>query len=141
MKRNIECHRSDCRHVNSRRTVSQNNALHLYCQLLADELNAGGLPIKHVLSTYAVDLDWDMQSVKDLIWRPIQKALLGKTSTTELKKQQDIDRVYEHINRFIGEKFGVHVEFPNDPDKEDKKSMLSGEAIKYPDEECKDVAF
>lgn len=134
----MPCHIKSCTHLEKpKRTTSQNSALHLYFQLLADELNGAGLSIQHVLAKYRVELDWDGGSVKENLWRPIQKALLGKLSTTELSKQQDIDRVYEHINRFVSQ-MGVHVSFPNDPDKESAKSMLSGEAVPYPTEEYQD---
>lgn len=59
-----------------------------------------------------MDLDWDKESVKDLLWRPAQKALLKKSSTTELNKLQDIDKVWEHLNRYLGVNFGIHVPFP-----------------------------
>jgi hypothetical protein len=52
--------------------------------------------------------------VKELLWRPAQKAILRKKSTTELFKIEDIDKVWEHLNRHLGEKFGLHVPFPSD---------------------------
>jgi len=60
-----------------------------------------------------IGLDWDKDKVKTLLWHPAQQAILGKKSTTELSKQEDIDKVWEHLNRHVGEKFGVHVEFPD----------------------------
>lgn len=138
MKQTFECHKSNCKHVNSRRTVDQNRAMHLYFAHVAQELNNAGLPIKETLSHYKVDLDWDERSVKELIWRPIQKALLGVTSTADLKKTQDIDRVYEHVNRFLGEKLGVHVPFPNNPDKYKEQQYISAPKTNYPTEEWKE---
>jgi len=60
-----------------------------------------------------MDLDWDKEKIKELLWRPAQQAILGKKSTTQLSKQQDIDTVYEHLNRHISEKFELHVDFPH----------------------------
>lgn len=97
------------------RTHNQNNALHLYCKLLADGLNAGGFTVQTVLKEN-MDIDWNTKLVKELLWRPTQQVILGKDSTTELEKIQEIDVVFEHINRFVGERFGLHVPFPNDPD-------------------------
>ena len=96
--------------VTDKRTTAQNNSVHKYCELLAKALNAAGLNPQKVLE---VDLEWTPALVKEGIWRPIQKAQLGKQSTTELKKQGDIDLVYEVLNRAISEKFGVHVPFPS----------------------------
>jgi len=61
---------------------------------------------------HAVDLDWRKESCKELIWRPIQQALLQKKSTTELEKVWDIDEVYEHLNRHLGQVFGINVPWP-----------------------------
>lgn len=93
------------------RTLSQNAALHLWFMWLATELNLAGYSVQLVLKE-KMDLDWSPDMIKELLWRPAQKAILKKKSTTELKKIEDIDKVYEHLNRHLGEKFGVHVPFP-----------------------------
>jgi len=105
-----------CKKEQPVRTSTQNNSLHLWFQLVADELNASGQSKQKVLAK-TVELNWDGSSVKEDLWRPVQKALLGKKSTTELSKQEDIDRVFEHLNRFLGEKCEIHVPFPSDPTK------------------------
>ncbi len=97
------------------RTPSQNNSLHLWFDLVAKELNEAGYTVQMVLKE-KVDLDFDGDKVKELLWRPAQQAILKKKSTTELKKITDIDRVWEHLNRHLGEKFGIHVPFPANPD-------------------------
>lgn len=94
------------------RTDQQNKALHKYFELVADELNSAGFTVQLVLKE-KMDLDWQPSMVKELLWRTAQQALLGKSSTTELRKQEDIDRVYDHINRHLSEKFGLHVPFPS----------------------------
>lgn len=135
MRRDIECHRSDCKHVNSKRTPSQNNALHKFFELVADALNSRGWTIRKTLAHYKVDIEWSPESVKNDMWRPIQIAVTGKRSTADLKKHGEMDQVYDHVNRFLsGEPFNVHIPFPNDPDKESSRSMLSGPKIDYPDE-------
>lgn len=96
------------------RSQEQNCALHLFCQWVADELNAAGLDRQKVLSE-TVGLSWTMEAVKENMWRPIQKAMLKKTSTAELYKPEVSD-VYEHLNRFLSEKFGIHIRFPNKND-------------------------
>ena len=97
-----------------KRTPDQNSSLHLYCEHLAKELNDGGYTVQLVLKE-KIDLNWDKEKVKELLWRPAQEALTGKHSTTQLDKVEDIDNIYEHLNRHIGEKFGIHVPFPHDP--------------------------
>ena len=93
------------------RTLQQNKALHLYCKLLAESLNDAGLDMKKTLKP-EIDIKWTMQTVKDYLWRPIQKALLQKESTTELTTV-DPTEIYETLNRHLSEKFGISVEFPS----------------------------
>jgi hypothetical protein len=92
-------------------TRQQQKALHLYYQLLADELNDSGWTIQKLLSN-TVEINWTKNLIKELLWRPIQKMLTEKESTTNLNKIQEIDLVYEHINRHVSELCGIHVPFP-----------------------------
>ena len=93
------------------RTLKQNRALHAYFGLLADELNTAGLDMKRVLKPH-IDIPWSTETIKEYIWRPIQEVQLRKHSTTELSTK-DIDKVFETINRFIGDRFGLHIAFPS----------------------------
>lgn len=96
------------------RTPRQNNALHKYCTLLAEALNDAGLDAKKTLKP-EIEIPWTGAMVKDLLWRPVQEAMTGKISTTELTTTEPND-VYSVLDRHLVDKFGIHVEFP----KEDK---------------------
>lgn len=98
------------------RTDSQNKALHVWFKLIATALNDAGLTVQETLK-HQLDIDWNEHRVKELIWRQAQKKILGKTSTTELEKQIDIDLVYETINRWLGSMGVEHVPFPQDEEK------------------------
>lgn len=98
--------------MKAQRTGRQNRAMHLYFRLLANELNAGGYNVQLVLKE-KMDIDWTPALVKEVLWRPAQKVILGKRSTTELGKSEDIDKVYDHLTRHLGEKYGVFVEWPH----------------------------
>lgn len=95
----------------TKRTSQQNRALHLYFTHLADELNNAGLDMRKTLKP-SVDIPWTGESIKEYIWKPIMKAQLQKKSTTEMTTK-DIDKVFDTINRHIGEKFGIHIDFPS----------------------------
>lgn len=94
------------------RTLQQNKALHKYFELLSEALNDAGLDMKATLRP-EIDIPWTPENVKNNLWRPIQKALLNKESTTELDKV-DPSLVYEILNRNLAEKFGIHVPFPSE---------------------------
>lgn len=93
------------------RTQLQNKSLHLWYVLLAKELNAAGLDMRTVLKP-EIDIPWTAETVKEHLWRKVQIAHSGKSSTAELTTNE-ITAIYEILNKHIGEKFGVHVPFPN----------------------------
>ena len=99
----------DCHQFENPRTSAQNRAIHLFFTQLADALNDAGFDMK---KTIQMDIPWTGYGVKEYIWRPTQEWLFGKKSTTELTSK-DIDKLYEVINRAIGERTGVHVAFPS----------------------------
>lgn len=99
----------------NQRTLQQNRSLHLYFTLLAEELNQAGYDMKRTLKP-SVDIPWTPENVKEYLWRPLQQAYLNKESTTELTSDQ-IDKVYEVLNRHLGETTGVSVSFPSEHSK------------------------
>ena len=94
-----------------KRTKQQNKAIHLFFRQMSDELNEAGLDQRKVLKP-GVDIPWTEQAIKEQIWRPVQKAMIGRESTTELSTK-DIDKVFDTITRHIGEKFGLFIDFPS----------------------------
>lgn len=96
------------------RTSVQNAALHKYFDLLAESLNEGGLDQKKVLSKIkdGVDIPWSKESIKQSLWHPMQQAIIGQQSTTKLTTTQ-VSHVYEILNRWTAQTFGISVEFPS----------------------------
>ena len=93
------------------RTKLQNRALHKFFALLAEELNDAGYDMKKTLKP-EIDIPWSKDTIKEYLWRPIQEAQLRKCSTTQLNTKE-IDKIYNTLNRHIGERFGIHVPFPS----------------------------
>lgn len=93
------------------RTLTQNRAIHKYCAMLAKALNDAGWDMRRTLKE-DFDIPWTEESAKENLWRPVQRAMLSKESTTALERQE-VSQVFETINRNIGEKTGVYVPFPN----------------------------
>ena len=91
------------------RTLSQNSALHLFCQQLADALNDAGFDFRTFIKAgYAVP--FNDQLVKNFIWRPIQKAITGKDSTTKPETSQYAE-IYDVLNVKLAE-YGLFVPWP-----------------------------
>lgn len=99
-------------HKSSNRSIQQNKAIHLYCELLGEAFNNSGLDMKAVLKP-DVDIPWSKTTVKEYIWRPIMEAQLQKESTTDLDTDE-VSKVWETINRHVSEKFCISVSFPSD---------------------------
>lgn len=79
--------------------------------MLADELNTNGLEMKVVLKP-EYELWWNGTSVKNHLWKPLQQAMYGKRSTTELTTAE-VDKVFQQIQKIIGEKFHLELQFPS----------------------------
>jgi len=94
-----------------RRTAQQNRALHVMFTMYANALNEAGLDMRKTLKP-GVEIPWSSKSVKEYLWRPVQKAQLAKDSTTELTTVE-IDEVFDTLNKHIGQQFGLHVPFPS----------------------------
>lgn len=97
------------------RTLTQNNALHMWCKMLSDLLNDSGLDMRKVMRQ-DVDIPWTQASVKEHIWKPVQEAVIGKESTTEADRSE-YTKVFEVISAHLAKKFGVTV--PEWPRKEE----------------------
>ena len=96
-----------------RRTVTQNNSLHLFFKLLAEALNDAGLGMREVMKP-AYFMDWTAHNVKEHLWRSIQKKLYGKESTRDLNKTEEISKIHEVLMRELGEKHSVeYIPFPS----------------------------
>ncbi len=94
------------------RTNRQNRAIWLYCTLLAEAFNEAGIYMVLFFYKEGAQVSWTKESVMEALWRPVQIAMFNIRSTTKLKTNE-VSQVYEDINRFTGEKFGVSLSFPN----------------------------
>ena len=103
--------RVEIKKIANQRTYLQNSAIHQYLTMLITEFNNSGLTVQQVLSV-AIEREWTMLGAKEVIWKPIQQAMFQTDSTTKLSTDQ-VPKVYDTINRHVGEKFGLYVPFPS----------------------------
>jgi hypothetical protein len=89
----------------AQRTEQQNRALHLWLTQKAQQCRDAGVSPRMAFEK-TIELEMTPELMKE-IWRTVQKALLGKTSTTELNKTGEIDDIAEHLNRFFAQHFGL----------------------------------
>lgn len=95
-----------------KRSSQQNRALHLLFQNIAFELNRIGMEFTYNgIKGITLQTTYTPEIVKEFIWRPLQKAMLDKESTTKLTTA-DINSIFEVLGRYFAEK-GVFIDFPS----------------------------
>ena len=97
--------------IKPQRTKLQNAALHLFFTHISEDLNAAGHTMKDVIAAINLGIPVTPVSAKEVVWKPIMKAMTGKESTTQMDTT-NITTVYEAINLAFGERLGVHTPFP-----------------------------
>lgn len=100
-------------HKEEKRTDNQNRALHLFFEQLAEEMQRNEITMTAVLQKFILDAPATKYGVKEYLWKPLQLAMLGKESTRELLKKEEIDQVYDSLNKFFGET--MHMTIPAFP--------------------------
>lgn len=99
-----------------KRTSQQNKAIHVYCHNVALAMNEHGFDLEAILNAKKVDVPCTPENIKDVVFKGIMVVLFPEiTSTTELETNQ-VTKVYETMNRWLGNNFGVHVPFPSEED-------------------------
>lgn len=107
------------------RTTQQNKAMHVYFTMVAEALNDAGLTVEEVIKHYRIELHWTDIMVKELIWKTAQRSMLKKESTTELRKQKEIDLIWEVVNRFLAKLKVESIAFPSIEEIMSKQRLLS----------------
>ena len=104
-----------------KRTLKQNDSIHLFCSKLANELNGKGYYVQLVLKpTY--ELRWDTKTVKEHLFKPIEKALFKKESTTELTTDE-VNKVHLQLMMALQDKL-TELDFIDFPSQETTQSYL-----------------
>ena len=101
----------DIEFENDSRTLRQNNAMHLYFRLLADEFVSKGIGMKAFIRT---EIDFTPDAIKNHLWKPLQEMIVGKKKTSQLTTDE-VNKVYKQLDKIILERTGgeVNVPFPS----------------------------
>jgi len=96
----------------NKRTLDQNKAIHLYCDMIAETFNEMGQQFSFTgVKGLEIKIKYSMILVKETMWKPIQIALFGFESTTELDTKQ-VGEIAEQIEIFFAN-IGIDLPFPN----------------------------
>ena len=97
----------------TQRTDQQRKALEVYCREVAVQMNDNGYDLKALLEKKAIAVTCTQENIKENIFKPIEKALFAKESTTQLTTGE-VAQVFEVMNKWLGENFAVHVPWPSE---------------------------
>lgn len=95
-----------------KRSSQENRALHVLFQNIAYELNRLGLEFTfRGIKGMEIQTTYTPEIVKEFIWKPLQNALLSKSSTTELT-HSDIQMIFDILGKWFAEN-GIEIVFPS----------------------------
>jgi len=95
-----------------KRSSQENRALHVLFQNIAYELNRLGLEFTfRGIKGMEIETTYTPEIVKQFLWKPLQDALLKKSSTTQLT-HNDIGLIFEILGKHFAER-GVVIDFPS----------------------------
>jgi hypothetical protein len=87
-------------------TVQQRKALHVWCELVSEYLNAHGIGMKAVFAVKEVDVPWSKITVKESLFRPIYTAVSGQQSTT-LADTSHYNETQKVLSHKLAEALGI----------------------------------
>lgn len=90
----------------TQRTPLQNNALHLWFEMVADTLNAHGADMQAVFAVKQVSVPWTKDRVKECLYRPLLEATTGKVSTADADTDE-YDPACMVLSKHMAEKMGI----------------------------------
>ena len=100
--------------IEEKRTQSQNNALHLWCEQIAEAYNEKGMTVDAVIKNFKMELFWTKELVKELIIRTAITRMYGKRSTCELlKAEKEIDRLIDVVTKFNSQMEIEYIPYPS----------------------------
>lgn len=103
--------------VRGTRTLSQNAAIHLWLEMVADALDREGHTVQDIVQKITrAEIRPNKDVLKEVMWRPYQLAATKKESSTELNKSE-VSLIYDGLNKWLSENFELSVPFPSDEGK------------------------
>lgn len=93
------------------RTAKQNSALWKYLTMLAEKMDGAGIDMKEAIH---VPIRPNKDNVKAEMFDKVMMALFPEVDSSTKLSTRQIQEVYENLNRFTAQRFGITVEWPSD---------------------------
>jgi len=92
----------------------QFDSVHLYLEMVAKVLADEGHTMQDVVKAIrTAEILPTKNALKEVVWKPLLSIITGKDSTTK-QSSVEVDKVYEAMNKWLGQEFEVHVPFPSE---------------------------
>jgi hypothetical protein len=98
----------EIKEVENIRSNSQNNSIWLFCTWISTIFNDNG---EMFTTPLGIEIPWTKDLIMEIYWRPLQKQLYKKKSTTKLTTDE-VSPIAEAIIMHLSKK-GYEIEFPN----------------------------
>ncbi len=95
----------------TQRSPQQQKALEVYCRGLADGLNAVGYDFTDG-KVIRLPVAFTQENVKEYMFKKVMVSLFPDYDSTTQLSTIEIQQVYENLNLFTSEKFGVGLTWP-----------------------------
>ncbi len=95
-----------------KRSTQQNRSLHKLFSDISNSLIEQGIDQRTIIEgLQGYDAPVTPEFIKE-VWKTIQYTMYRTTSTTQLETTQ-YDKVYDVLNKFLGEEFGIYCPLPS----------------------------
>lgn len=96
-----------------KKTDQQRKAYHLYFRWVSQSFQEKDIDMEMLVKAKPLSMPVTETMVKEVIWKPILKAMEGRRSTEDMEKME-VSAVYDVMNRWLINEFGIYVPFPSD---------------------------
>ena len=101
----------ELKEIKKTRSYLQNRSLHLFLTFCADALNNAGVEFCYRgLKGMDIEIPWNGDLFKAMVWKPIQITLFDFESTTKLKTSE-INQILDILTRHFSS-IGLSISFP-----------------------------
>lgn len=89
-------------------TMTQNKALHKGCEIMAGRLNDAGYDMQTTVRKFkqGIATPWTKESVKEILYKPVLKAMTGKVSTQD-QDTKEPSQIWQVVAHRVSELTGI----------------------------------
>ena len=103
--------------VTKTRTIPQNNSMWVWLTSMSKRFNDAGYDriktLKILRSRPEIEIPNDKDSFYQDVWMPAQRAIFPEKTGSSKLTTEEMQKVYETLNRYLGKTFGISEPWPD----------------------------